>query len=158
MEEYQRYQPTIQRIRTKYKNNLQLQQAEILKFHKEHNLSPATPMIGCLPLLVQLPILFSLYRVLGNYLSLYHAPFFGWIVDLSAKDPYYVFPILMGATMILQQRMTPVADEKQRLMMLFMPILMTAIFVNFPAGLVLYWFMNNLLTVMEDLFRKKVFG
>lgn len=156
MEEYQRYQPTIQRIRAKYKTDLRKQQEEIMIFHKEHNLSPATPMIGCLPLLIQLPILFSLYRVLGNYLSLYHAPFFGWLGDLSAKDPYYILPILMGLTMFWQQKMTPVADEKQRLMMLFMPILMTAIFVNFPAGLVLYWFMNNLLTVLEDVFRKKV--
>lgn len=159
MEEYQKYQPTIQRIRAKYKSNLQLQQAEILRFHKEHNLSPATPMIGCLPLLIQLPILFSLYRVLGNYLSLYQAPFFGWIHDLSAKDPYYILPILMGLTMIVQQRMSPAAsDEKQRMIMMFMPIVMTAVFVNFPAGLVLYWFMNNLLGVLEDVLRRKVFS
>lgn len=158
MEEYQKYQPTINRIRAKYKTDMRKQQEEIVRFHKEHNLSAATPMIGCLPLIIQLPILFALYRVLGNYLSLYQAPFFGWITDLSAKDPYYVLPILMGATMLWQQRMSPVSDSKQRVMMMFLPIVMTAIFSNFPAGLVLYWFVNNFLTVMEDVLRKKVFS
>lgn len=158
MEEYQKYQPTLNRIRTKYKHDLKKQQEEIMKFHQEHNLSPATPMIGCLPMLIQLPILFALYRVLNNYLSLYHAPFFGWMRDLSSKDPYYVLPILMGLTMLWQQKMTPVVDEKQRLMMMFMPIVMTAIFINFPAGLVLYWLTNNVLTVGEDLLRKRIFS
>ena len=77
MEEYQKYQPTINRIRNKYRTDLKRQQEEIMKFHREHNISPATPMVGCLPLLIQLPILFALYRVLGNYLSLYQAPFLG---------------------------------------------------------------------------------
>ena len=158
MEEYQKYQPTLNRIRTKYKHDLKKQQEEIMKFHQEHNLSPATPMSGCLPMLIQLPILFALYRVLNNYLSLYHAPFFGWMRDLSSKDPYYVLPILMGLTMLWQQKMTPVVDEKQRLMMMFMPIVMTAIFINFPAGLVLYWLTNNVLTVGEDLLRKRIFS
>lgn len=158
MEEYQKYQPTITRIRNKYKGDVQRQQAEVMRFHQEHNLSPATPMLGCLPLLLQMPILFALYRILNNYLSLYHAPLFGWLHDLSARDPYYILPIAMGLTMIIQQRLSPVADEKQRMMMMFMPILMTAIFINFPAGLVLYWFINNLLTLLEDLLRKKVFS
>ena len=158
MEDYQKFQPTINRIRAKYKQDLRKQQEEVMRFHKEHNLSPATPMVGCLPLLIQLPILFSLYRVLNNYLSLYQAPLFGWIQDLSAKDPYYILPILMGVTMFLQQQMSPVTDSKQRVMMMFMPVVVTAVFINFPAGLVLYWFMNNLLTVAEDLLRKKVFA
>lgn len=156
MEEYQKFQPTLNRIRMKYKHDLKRQQEEVMRFHQEHNLSPTTPMVGCLPLLIQMPILFALYRVLNNYVSLYHAPLFGWLQDLSASDPYYVLPILMGLTMILQQQMSPVSDDKQRMMMLFMPIVMTAVFINFPAGLVLYWFMNNLLTVGEDVLRKKV--
>jgi len=156
MEQYQKFQPTINRIRAKYKNDLKTQQEEIMRFHKEHNLSPATPMIGCLPMLIQLPILFALYRVLNNYLSLYQAPLFLWIQDLSSRDPYYVLPILMGLTMFWQQRLSPVTDSKQRVMMMFMPIVVTAVFINFPAGLVLYWFTNNLLTVGEDLLRKKV--
>jgi YidC/Oxa1 family membrane protein insertase len=158
IEEYQKYQPTIQRIRAKYKHDMKQQQIEIMKFHQEHNLSPTTPLIGCLPLIIQLPILFSLYKVLGNYLLLYQAPFFGWITDLSSQDPYYILPLLMGATMLWQQTLAPVADQKQRMVMMFMPIAMTAVFINFPAGLVLYWFVNNLLTVGEDLLRKKVFS
>jgi YidC/Oxa1 family membrane protein insertase len=158
MEEYQKYQPTIQRIRAKYKHDMKQQQIELMKFHQEHNLSPTTPLVGCLPLLIQLPILFSLYKVLGNYLLLYQAPFFGWITDLSARDPYYILPLLMGATMLWQQTLSPVSDQKQRMVMMFMPIVMTAVFLNFPAGLVLYWLVNNVLTVGEDLLRKKVFG
>jgi len=157
MEEYQKHQPTINRIRSKYRQDMKKQQEEVLRFHKEHNLSPATPMVGCLPLLIQLPILFAFYKVLGNYLSLYQAPFFGWLHDLSASDPYYILPILMGATMLWQQSMSPIADQKQRMMMMFMPIIMTAIFINFPAGIVLYWLVNNLLTVGEDVLRKKLF-
>jgi len=158
MEEYQKYQPTITRIRNKYRTDLQKQQEEIVKFHKEHNLSPAAPMVGCMPLLIQLPILFALYRFLGNYLALYDSPFVFWIKDLAAKDPYYVLPLLMGATMLLLQQSSPSGDEKQKIFMMFMPILMTAVFINFPAGLVLYWLMNNLLTLFEDFLRKRVFG
>lgn len=156
MEEYQRFQPTIQRIRQKYKHDIRMQNQELMKFHADHNLSTATPLLGCLPLLIQMPILFALYRVLGNYLDLYQAPFFGWIVDLSAKDPYYVIPVLMGVTMLWQQAMTPSSDEKQKIMMYFVSIVMTVLFANFPVGLVLYWTMNNILTLMEDYFRKYV--
>ncbi len=154
MEEYQKHQPHINRIRTKYKAEPKVQQHEIIRYHREHNLSPATPIIGCLPLLMQVPILLSLYRVLWSYLDLYQAPFFGWIVDLSAKDPYYVLPVLMGVTMIWQQSMTAVQDEKQRVISWFMGIVMTVLFASFPAGLVLYWLMNNVLTLVEDYARK----
>ncbi len=156
MEEYQRFQPTIQRIRQKYKHDLKMQNQELMKFHVDHNLSTATPLLGCLPLLIQMPILFALYRVLGNYLDLYQAPFFGWIIDLSAKDPYYVIPVLMGLTMLWQQAMTPSSDEKQKVMMYFVSIVMTVLFANFPVGLVLYWTMNNVITLMEDYFRRYV--
>ncbi|MFH0898499.1 MAG: membrane protein insertase YidC [bacterium] len=158
MEEYQKHQPFITRIRMKYKQDLKMQQQEIIQYHKDHNLSPATPMIGCLPLLLQLPILFALYRVLGSYLDLYQAPFYGWIVDLSAKDPYYVLPVLMGISMIWQQSMAPMGDEKQKVIMWFMAVVMTAVFSGFAAGLVLYWFMNNVLTIAEDYLRKKLWA
>lgn len=157
MEEYQRYQPAINNIRLRHRTDMQKQHEEIMRFHKEHGISPATQMAGCLPLVIQMPILFALYRVLGNYVALYQAPFFGWITDLSAKDPYYVLPILMGITMFWQQKSAPVQDEKQRLMMMFMTLFMTVLFTNFPAGLVLYWFVNNLATMGEDLLRKKFF-
>ena len=157
MEEFQRYQPAIQRIRAKYKNDVQKQHAEMMRFYKEHNISPAAPASGCLPLVIQMPILFSLYRVLNNYLGLYQAPFFGWITDLSAKDPYYVLPILMGVAMLWQQRTSPAPDEKSRAMFAFMPIIMVAVFASFPAGLVLYWAMNSLTMIGEDYLRKAVF-
>ena len=158
MEIYQYYLPSINKIRTKFRHDLKMQHEELMKFYKDHKISPSTSFMGCLPLLIQMPILFSLYRVLGNYLDLYQAPFVGWIVDLSAKDPYYVMPILMGLSMMWQQKMTPVADDKQRMMMFFMAIVMTVVFANFPAGLVLYWLMNNLLTIAEDYVRKYFFA
>lgn len=154
MEEYQRYQPTIQRIRQKYRNDMKMQNQELIKFHQDHNLSTVTPLLGCLPLLIQMPILFALYRVLASYLGLYQAPFLGWIIDLSAKDPYYIIPVFMGLTMIWQQMITPSVDEKQKIMMYFISIVMTVVFAGFPVGLVLYWTINNLFTLFEDYFRK----
>jgi YidC/Oxa1 family membrane protein insertase len=157
MERYQYYMPSINKIRMKYRHDMQMQQAELMKFYHDHNISPTTQIIGCLPLLIQMPILFALYRVLNNYLDLYQAPFIGWIVDLSAKDPYYVIPVLMGISMIWQQSMAPSSDEKQRVIMWFMSIAMTVVFANFPVGLVLYWFLNNVLTIGEDYLRKFLF-
>jgi YidC/Oxa1 family membrane protein insertase len=154
MEEYQKHQPNIQKIRAKYKHDMQMQHEEIMKYHNEHNLSTATPVLGCLPLLIQVPILFGLYRILWNYLDLYQAPFFGWLVDLSSKDPYYILPALMCITMVWQQMMAPSVDGKQKVMMLFFSIIITVLFISAPAGLVLYWFMNNIITIGEDYLRK----
>jgi YidC/Oxa1 family membrane protein insertase len=133
---------------------MQMQHEEIMKYHNEHNLSTATPVLGCLPLLIQVPILFGLYRILWNYLDLYQAPFFGWLVDLSSKDPYYILPALMCITMVWQQMMAPSVDGKQKVMMLFFSIIITVLFISAPAGLVLYWFMNNIITIGEDYLRK----
>jgi len=157
MEIYQKFQPTIQKIRTKYRHDVKMQHEELMKFHQEHNLSTATPILGCLPMLVQMPVLFALFRILGNYLDLYQAPFYGWIVDLSSKDPYYVLPVLMGASMIWQQLMTPTTDEKQRVIMLFMSLVFTVVFAKTAAGLVLYWLVNNVVTIAEDYLRKLVY-
>ncbi|MFH1643957.1 MAG: membrane protein insertase YidC [bacterium] len=156
MEHYNKYEPQIKAIRLKYKNNLALQTSELAKFHKDHNLSQFTVMIGCLPMLLQFPILIAFYKVVGNSLNLYQAPFFGWITDLSAKDPYYVLPVLMGVTMFWSQRLTSVKDERTKNFMMFMPIITTVIFLNFPAGVVLYWLVNNILTVAEEFLRKKI--
>jgi YidC/Oxa1 family membrane protein insertase len=155
---YQHYLPTINKIRLKYRHDMQMQHQELMKFYAEHNISPTTQIVGCLPLLIQLPIMFGLYKVLGSYLDLYQAPFLGWIVDLSSKDPFYVLPILMGLTMIWQQQVTPTGDGKQRVMMIFLSLFMTVVFANFPAGLVLYWLVNNLLTIGEDYIRKFFFA
>lgn len=158
LEEYSRYQPAINRIRTKFAHDIKLQHEEVMKFHREHNISPTTQIFGCLPLLVQMPILFGLYRILGNYLDLYQSPFMGWIFDLSSRDPFYVLPILMGLSMLWQQHLTPAADGKQRVIGIFMSFLMVAIFASFPAGLVLYWFINNVVSIAEDLGRKAFFA
>lgn len=156
-DEYQRYVPTINKIRLKYRHDVQLQHAEVMRFHQEHNISPTTHMVGCLPMLIQFPILIALYRLLSNHVALYHAPFYGWIVDLSAKDPFYVIPTLMGLTMIWQNFTMPQSDEKQRFVMIFMSIFMSVIFANLPAGLVLYYFINSLFTIVEDYARKLFF-
>jgi YidC/Oxa1 family membrane protein insertase len=157
MEEYQKYQPILTKIRMKYRQDRQRQNEEIIKFHQDHNISPATPMLGVLPMLLQIPFFIALYRILANYISLYQAPFFFWIKDLSAKDPYYVLPILMGATMLwLQAYSSTQVDAKQKLLMMFVPIIMTAVFVNFPAGLVLYWLTNNILTLFEEHIKKAI--
>ena len=134
----------------KYRQDARRQQEEIMKFHRDHNISPATPMLGCIPLLFQMPILFALYRVLDGYLLLYQVPFFGWLIDLSSKDPYYILPILMGLTMVWHQLISPMMDGKQKMAMLFMPVIVTYIFTNLPAGLVLYWLTNNLLMIGEE--------
>jgi len=157
MEQYQHYLPSINKIRTKYRHDLKMQQEELMLFYKDHNLSPTTQLVGCLPLLIQMPILFSLYRVLNNYADLYQAPFAGWLVDLSSKDPYYVLPVLMGLSMLWQQKLTPATDGKQKVIMSFMALIMTVVFANFPAGLVLYWLVNNVLTIGEDYIRKIFF-
>jgi YidC/Oxa1 family membrane protein insertase len=155
MEKHQRYQRQINHIRMKYKSDMQMQHQEIMKFYKEHNLSPTGQFFGCMPLLIDIPIMIGLYNVLGNYMDLYQAPFVGWIVDLSAKDPYYVLPILMGVSMIWQQSLTPVGDEKQRMAMLVLPLIMMGLFANFAAGLVLYWLTKNLLMIGETYLRRR---
>lgn len=158
MESYQKHQPAIQKIRTKYRNDTKMQQQELIRYHHERGLSPAAPLYGCLLMILPLPILYAFYRCLGNYVNLYQAPFAGWIKDLSLKDPYYILPILMGVSMIWQQLASPVQDEKQRVVMLFMSIVMTVVFAGFPAGLVLYWLVNNLLAIGEDYLRKALYS
>ena len=152
-----KHQPFISRIKTKFKGDLARQSLEMNKYYKDHNLSQMAQFQGCLPMLIQIPVFFSLFRVLRGYLDLYQAPFYGWIIDLSSKDPFYVLPLLMGASMIWQQRLSPTKDEKMKTAMLFMPLVMVAVFINMPAGLVLYMLVNNLFTLGEDVLRKRVF-
>jgi YidC/Oxa1 family membrane protein insertase len=138
-------QPQIKALRDRYKKDKDKLNQETMKLYSENKVNPAG---GCLPILVQIPVFFALYRALLGAIELRHAPFYFWIVDLSAKDPLYITPIFMGATMFLQQKMTPVAgDPRQAKIMMFMPIVMTAVFLNFPAGLVIYWAVNNVLTI-----------
>ncbi|MCY3564713.1 MAG: membrane protein insertase YidC, partial [Gammaproteobacteria bacterium] len=109
------------------------------------------PFGCCLPLLVQMPVFIALYWVLMQSVELRHAPFFLWLNDLSVRDPFFVLPLLMGATMFLQMRMSPApADPMQAQIMKFMPIMMTVLFLWFPSGLVLYWLTNGLLSILQQ--------
>ena len=109
------------------------------------------PLGGCLPILIQMPIFLALYWVLIEAVELRHAPFIGWIQDLSAKDPWYLLPILMGLSMMVQMRLNPAPpDPMQAKVMQFMPIMFAVMMAFFPAGLVLYWTVNNLLSITQQ--------
>ncbi|MEA1923594.1 MAG: membrane protein insertase YidC [Pseudomonadota bacterium] len=141
-------QPKLAKLKEKYKDDKARLNKEMMDLYRTNKVNPFG---GCLPIVVQIPVFFALYRALMVAIELRHAPFMGWIVDLSAKDPYYITPLIMGATMFLQQKMTPTTgDAMQAKMMLFMPIIFTFMFLNFPAGLVLYWLVNNVLSIGQQ--------
>ena len=146
-------QPKIMELKEKYKNDPQKMNAEMIQLYKKHK---ANPLGGCLPMLIQIPVFFALYNVLQNAIELRGAPFYFWVTDLSAKDPYYILPIIMGVTMVLQQRMTPsTADPQQQKIMMLMPVIFTFLFLTFPSGLVLYWLVNNVLAIGQQLYINK---
>jgi YidC/Oxa1 family membrane protein insertase len=151
MKKMQELQPKMTALKSKFKNDNQALQQATMALYKEHKVNP---MAGCLPMLVQIPVFFALYKVLYNAIELRAAGFL-YIPDLSLKDPYYITPILMGVTMLIQQRMTPtVGDPMQAKMMMFMPVIMTAMFINFSSGLVLYFLFSNVMSIGEQkLFR-----
>lgn len=154
MKKMQTLQPKMKAIRDKYKNAKkdpvlrQKMNQEIMDLYRKEGVSP---MGGCLPMLLQLPVLFAFYKILYVSIELRHAPFIWWITDLAKKDPYYITPIIMGITMFIQQRSTPTTGEPTQARMLkLMPIFFTFLFLNFPSGLVLYWLVNNLITIGEQ--------
>lgn len=142
-------QPKIAALKERHGDDKQKLQQEMMAMYKKEG---ANPLGGCFPILLQMPIFISLYWVLMESVELRHAAFFGWITDLSVQDPYYILPILMGASMFLMQKMSPttVADPTQQKIMMFMPVVMTFVFLNFPAGLVLYWLVSNLVTIGQQ--------
>jgi YidC/Oxa1 family membrane protein insertase len=155
MKAMQKLQPEMQKIREKYKNDRERMNREIMEMYKSKRVNP---LGGCLPMIVQIPVFFALYKVLMDSIELRHAPFALWIMDLSAKDPYYVTPLIMGASMFVQQKMTPTTmDPMQAKIFMIMPVVFTFMFLNFPSGLVIYWLVNNLLTILQQYFinRKK---
>ncbi len=148
MKEMQKLQPKIEELKEKYKNDRNKIGQETMALYRSHKVNP---MSGCLPILIQIPVFIGLYNTLLYAIELRHSPFFWWIQDLSAKDPYYITPIIMGATQFIQQKMTPtVGDPMQAKIMLLMPIVFTFIFLNFPAGLVIYWLLNNVLSIGQQ--------
>jgi len=164
MKEMRKLQPMMAKIREKYKGNKQEMQKQLMGLYKTYKINP---MGGCLPMIVQIPVFFALFRVLPNSIELRHAPFVLWIKDLSAPDRLFSFPfqipfmappygipvltLIMGASMFLQQKMTPTpGDPAQAKMMMLLPIVFTFLFINFPSGLVLYWLVNNVLSIAQQ--------
>ena len=153
MAKMQSLQPKMKAIKKKYKNTKDMEQRklmnmEIMALYKQEKVNPAG---GCLPILLQLPILFGFFRLLSVSINVRHEPWILWITDLSKKDPYYVLPILMGVTQFIQQRMTPSGgDETQKKLMYIMPVVMTVMFASFPSGLNLYWCFSNVLQIGQQ--------
>jgi len=141
-------QKDVTALQTRYKSDPKKMNTEVWALYKAKGVNPFS---GCLPMLVQLPIFWALFTMLRNAYELRGAPFMFWITDLSAKDPYYILPILMGGGMFLQQWMTTnTSDPTQKQMMIMMPIIFTVMFLGFPSGLVIYWLTNSLITVLEQ--------
>ena len=173
MSEMKKIQPLMKEIREKYKDDKKKMNEEVMGLYRTYKINP---LGGCLPMVVQLPVFFALYRMLYQAIELRHAPFFLWIVDLSAPDrlghfaidhipfmePPYGIPVLtiiMGASMLLQQKMSPpMGDPTQAKMMMFMPVIFTFIFINFSSGLVLYWLTNNILSIGQQYYIQKKFA
>ncbi len=169
MNEMKKLQPLMTEIREKYKDDKQKMNTEVMALYKTYKVNPLS---GCLPMVAQMPIFFAFYRMLYMAIELRHAPFFGWIQDLSAPDRLFSFDIsipfmeapygipvltiIMGASMFLQQKMSPPAgDPMQAKIMMFMPVFMTVIFINFSSGLVLYWFINNVMSIGQQYYISK---
>jgi len=161
MERLRRVQPRMKEIQEKYAEDRQKQSEELMKLYRQEKVNP---LGGCFPMLLQLPVFIGLFYALRSSLELRHAPFVGWINDLSAPDllftvpgfdlPVRVLPIVMGATMFIQQKITPMQtpDPTQaRMMMVVMPVMMTVLFYQFPSGLVLYWMLSNVLAILNQL-------
>ena len=146
--------PRLEAMKAKFGDDRQKMQAAMMELYKKEKINP---MGGCLPILVQIPVFISLYWMLLGSVELRHAPFFGWIQDLSAIDPFYILPILMGATMIIQTRLNPKpADPLQAKVMTWMPVVFSVFFFFFPAGLVLYWLVNNVLSITQQWYINKM--
>ncbi len=160
MKTMKKLQPKMAAIREKYKNDREKLNQELMNLYRTYKVNPVG---GCLPMVLQIPVFFALYRMLYGAIELRHAPFCLWINDLSAPDRLYigfkipylgglpVLTILMGVSMFIQQKMTPTGgDPRQEKMMLMMPVIFTVFFVNFPSGLVLYWLVNNILSIGQQ--------
>ena len=140
--------PKLQRLKEQYGDDRQRMQQAMMEMYKTEKINP---LGGCLPIVVQIPVFIALYWVLLASVELRHAPFILWIQDLSRPDPWFILPILMGATMIIQTRLNPEPpDPIQAKVMKIMPIAFSVFFFFFPAGLVLYWLVNNVLSILQQ--------
>lgn len=166
MKAMKKLQPKMQKIREKYKDDKEKMNQEVMQMYRTHKVNPIG---GCLPMVLQIPVFFALYRLLYSSIAIRHAPFLWWINDLAAPDrfpigvqiPYLgdglpILTVLMGMSMFAQQKMSPTGgDPKMEKMMMMMPVVFTVFFVNFPSGLVLYWLVNNILSVGQQYYINK---
>ena len=149
-------QPKIQALRDQIGDDKQKLSQATMELYKKEKINPFG---GCLPILVQIPVFIALYWVLIDSVELRQAPFILWIHDLSIKDPYYILPIIMGLTMLIQQKLNPPPpDPMQAKMMMFLPVVFTAFFLHFPAGLVLYWIVNNVVSILQQWYITRKYG
>ena len=148
MQGMQKIQPKVQEIQKIYKDDRERLNKELMKLYREHKVNPVG---GCLPMVLQMPVFVALFNILYMTVDLRQAPFILWIADMSIPDPFYVLPVLMGASMVVQQKIMPTTmDPTQAKMMLMLPVFLTFLFLTFPAGLVLYWLTNNVLTIAQQ--------
>ncbi|HEC28132.1 MAG TPA: membrane protein insertase YidC [Gammaproteobacteria bacterium] len=148
MANMRKLQPRMQALKERYGDDKQAMNKGLMELYKKEKINP---LGGCLPILVQIPVFIALYWVLLEAVELRQAPFMLWITDMSAKDPYFVLPLLMGATMFIQQRLNPAPmDPVQAKVMMALPVIFTVFFLFFPAGLVLYWVVNNSLSIAQQ--------
>jgi YidC/Oxa1 family membrane protein insertase len=162
MKKMQAIQPEVKAIQQRYAKykvtdpERQKMNSEMLALYKQKGVSPVS---GCVPMLLTMPILLAFYNLLAYAIELRDAPFLGWIHDLSAKDPLYIWPVLMGGTMFWQQRMMPsTADPVQQKIFLLMPVIFTVMFLSAPSGLVIYWLVSNLLTIAQQYMTNRMIG
>ncbi|MSP86094.1 MAG: membrane protein insertase YidC [Methylotenera sp.] len=145
--------PRLEVLKKKFGDDRQKMQMAMMDIYKTEKINP---MSGCLPILIQIPVFISLYWMLLGSVELRHAPFFGWIQDLSAVDPYYILPIIMGLSMIIQTKLNPKpTDPIQAKVMTWMPVIFSVFFFFFPAGLVLYWVINNIISIWQQWYVNK---
>ncbi len=145
--------PRLESMKQKFGDDRQKMQQAMMELYRTEKINP---MSGCLPILIQIPVFIALYWVLLGSVELRHAPFFGWIKDLSAIDPYYILPLIMGASMIIQTKLNPKpTDPIQAKVMTWMPVVFSIFFFFFPAGLVLYWVVNNIISIWQQWFINK---
>jgi len=148
MKDMQIIQPKVVELQKKLKDDRERLNRELIRLYRDHKVNPVG---GCLPMLLQMPVFVALFNILYMTIDLRQAPFVLWITDLSVQDPYYILPILMGVSMVVQQKIMPTTmDPTQAKIMLFLPAFMTLLFLTFPAGLVLYWLTNNVLTIAQQ--------
>lgn len=156
MANMRKLQPKLAELKERYGSDKQKLNSAMMEMYRKEKVNP---LGGCLPILVQIPVFISLYWVLIETVEMRQAPFIGWLVDLSSKDPYFILPLIMGVSMFIQQRLSPPpADPLQAKIMQFFPVMFTGFFAFFPSGLVLYWVVNNLLSILQQWYINKTIG